>query len=384
MPPCLDLYTGYWRLVKTEEFEEFLIALGVPWVVRKAAIRFGGGNGSAVEFICSEGKSMTVTTLNAKGSWTRLYDTTQKVTQKTIDGAVCITTSWFEGHILRTHTQGSSFGAIESCRHVKADTMVVRTTIGEATMYWYFDRMTSLQQHLAMSGHHSLKRQISIDRSRVERATSKDSIRKVLLDFPRWATPADQFIILPHNAGLRTTVSPSSMSTGQATPKRSASAVSLSQLHNAQETSQVVQRPHQMKKEGAASAASRTVSGGLSPNDDEMRSPSSKSASPIRTSPSRAPTGTEALMAYKISEFLDARAITSVVPVLQPNDTTEPELLEMSPEQAEETAAKLKELEHELLLGRQESAKGCVCCGLVLTRQSQTLPEHLRVWEMTL
>ena len=52
--------------------------------------------------------------------------------------------------------------------------------------------------------------------------------------------------------------------------------------------------------------------------------------------------------------------------------------------QAEETAAKLRELETDMLLRRQESRRGVSCCGLVVTRASDTLPEHLRVWEMLL
>lgn len=75
----------------------------------------------------------------------------------------------------------------------------------------------------------------------------------------------------------------------------------------------------------------------------------------------------------------------AVVPVSTPNDTSEPQLLSMSPEQAEETAAKLRELEADMLLSRQGNRRGVSLCGcLVLTLASDTLPEHLRVWEMTL
>lgn len=52
--------------------------------------------------------------------------------------------------------------------------------------------------------------------------------------------------------------------------------------------------------------------------------------------------------------------------------------------QAEETAAKLRELETDMLLRRQESARGISCCGIVLSREKDSLPDHLRVWEMTL
>jgi len=89
-------------------------------------------------------------------------------------------------------------------------------------------------------------------------------------------------------------------------------------------------------------------------------------------------------MALKLHEFLDGRGISAVVPVATPNDTSEPQLLSMSPEQAEETAAKLRELETDMLLRRQENARGITCCGFVFSREKDTLPDHLRVWEMTL
>ena len=56
----------------------------------------------------------------------------------------------------------------------------------------------------------------------------------------------------------------------------------------------------------------------------------------------------------------------------------------MSPEQAEDTSAQLRELETDLLLKRQGSAKGWDCCGLIIQWKADTLPDHLRVWEMTL
>jgi hypothetical protein len=140
------------------------------------------------------------------------------------------------------------------------------------------------------------------------------------------------------------------------------------------------------------------------------------------------------LPAYLLLNCLPARSfcLPAVVPVATPNDTSEPQLLSMSPEQvgsvhsnncrlhfmgdcswwgtvllcacmsrhttrlyhvpvlflpiqAEETAAKLRELESDMLLRRQESRRGCNLCGcFVITLASDTLPEHLRVWEMTL
>lgn len=44
------------------------------------------------------------------------------------------------------------------------------------------------------------------------------------------------------------------------------------------------------------------------------------------------------------------------------------QLLGMSPEQAEETAGRLRELEGDMLLRRQDSRHGFACCGLVISR----------------
>ena len=54
------------------------------------------------------------------------------------------------------------------------------------------------------------------------------------------------------------------------------------------------------------------------------------------------------------------------------------------PPQAEETAAKMAELEADMLLARQSHPVGWNCCGLVITRRTSQIPDYLRVWEMTL
>ena len=47
--------------------------------------------------------------------------------------------------------------------------------------------------------------------------------------------------------------------------------------------------------------------------------------------------------------------------------------------QAEETAAKLRELEVDMLLRRQEHRSGVSCGGLVISWAKDHLPDHLRV-----
>lgn len=87
-------FTGYWALAKHEGMDEFLKAAGFPWVVRKAALKFGG---SAVDVCSHSGPLLRVTSLNAKGSWTRSYDVEKEVVQRNAEGTLCKTTSWWEG-----------------------------------------------------------------------------------------------------------------------------------------------------------------------------------------------------------------------------------------------------------------------------------------------
>ena len=83
LPPQPPDFTGYWALAKHEQMDEFLKAAGFPWVVRKAALKFGG---SAVDVCSHAGSLLTVTSLNAKGSWTRSYDVDREVVQGNAEG----------------------------------------------------------------------------------------------------------------------------------------------------------------------------------------------------------------------------------------------------------------------------------------------------------
>lgn len=101
-------------LSKIENLDEFLRALGFPWIIRKAALRFGS---SAVDLIRHEQPSVVhVTSLNAKGSWTRKYDVHRVVSQEDALGDVCRTTTWWEGNVLRTKLEGGRFGECDSWR----------------------------------------------------------------------------------------------------------------------------------------------------------------------------------------------------------------------------------------------------------------------------
>jgi hypothetical protein len=52
--------------------------LGFPWVMRKMLIKYGS---KSTDIIKQKGSSMTVTTVNAKGSWTRTLATDRTLQQ---------------------------------------------------------------------------------------------------------------------------------------------------------------------------------------------------------------------------------------------------------------------------------------------------------------
>lgn len=60
----------------------------------QAALKFAG---SAIDVISHHGSAMRVTSLNAKGSWYRVYDTEREVTQQNAEGVRCKTTAWWDG-----------------------------------------------------------------------------------------------------------------------------------------------------------------------------------------------------------------------------------------------------------------------------------------------
>ena len=106
-------FTGYWVLSKTESLDDFLRGLGFPWIVRKAAFRFGS---SAVDLVHHEGSCIKIASLNAKGSWTRVCNTKSVIEQPDALGTRCRTSTWWEGNVLRTRLEGGKMGECNSWR----------------------------------------------------------------------------------------------------------------------------------------------------------------------------------------------------------------------------------------------------------------------------
>ena len=473
--------SGYWVLSKTENFDECLKALGTPWIVRKAATKFCHEN---MEIVRHVGHAIHITTLNPKGSWYRVYDTSKVVIGEDLAGNRCEVKSGWDGTVLCAAMESPQFGKCETWRFVKGSTMVVKTTLypksegshGEQasqgspggssnasagkkhTCYWIYERMEVLEQHLGHNNRKLLKKHLADDQRRVLQSTEKDTkyMRSILLDWKRWESPADEFIIpggrtvrahRRHKGRVDVSRGMSPAPTSQtATPSLSASA-SANQLSKMGQSSLAISESQPTiseKSTGTAddrSSVSKEIQnimsspqrhnlpthpkrvpspGMMDPNHPtnthhpgmtrrfgstdnlsereysykhpHYRSASGESLSSIQGStkrqpalrPHSPPSAAETNMSLKLHEFVETYGITSVIPVKNPHDTDEPELLGMSPEQAEETTAKLRELETDMLLRRQEDTRSVSCFGLVISLKKDCIPEHLRVWEMTL
>ena len=166
-----------------QHLDEFLKALGFPWIVRKAAVKFGS---STVDVIAHTGTTVRIASLNPKGSWTRAYDTERTITQSNAEGKSCKTTAWWDGEVLKTRLEGSPLGVCDSWRYCRGDTMVVKIAVRrpatpegspetKATCFWFFERMQSLENHVGGSSRATLLRALTVDQKRIEQATRKDN-----------------------------------------------------------------------------------------------------------------------------------------------------------------------------------------------------------------
>lgn len=93
-------------------------------------------------------------------------------------------------------------------------------------------------------------------------------------------------------------------------------------------------------------------------------------------------------MAHRLADFAENRSLTAVVPVDNPVlAAAEPELFDLSPDQAEATQLKLAELARaaRACSGNRARAEAGVdlCCGLcTLTGNGARVPQYCRAWNL--
>ena len=96
----------------------------------------------------------------------------------------------------------------------------------------------------------------------------------------------------------------------------------------------------------------------------------------------------EAALAHRLADYAENRSLTAVVPVENPGlAAAEPELFDLSPDQAEATQLKLAELARAVRAcsGYRARAEAGVdlCCGLcTLTGNGARVPQYCRAWEL--
>ncbi|EIE25023.1 hypothetical protein COCSUDRAFT_61272 [Coccomyxa subellipsoidea C-169] len=175
--------------------------MGYPWVVRKALMKYGA---KSTDIVRHKGSLMTVTTVNAKGSWTRTLDTEKTLQQRSAEGRLCKTTAFWDGKIHKSRmepVEGSPQGRrTESWRFMDSGMMVVRSALQtekgkDVVMFWYLEAIEMPERPRGLFGRSRLRR-IANDQKRVMRATGSDNqyLRYLGSNMAKWVTPADQYI----------------------------------------------------------------------------------------------------------------------------------------------------------------------------------------------
>jgi len=309
---------------------------------------------------------------------------------------------------------------VESWRSVDAGLMVVKTTLmppgpgKEVSVLFYLEEMS-------VPGLGDVA-QISRDLKRIEKATSKDNsyAQKLLHNSEKWRTPADRLLTATAEAARKegmyvnsSSHSPlsGSVSPGAATKPplqgEATSAAHHGAPHNL--TTSFGQQPSRVMSSGALSDAQASMSrlsvegdaeqGAAQPDKQviigslhkragslgQFSDSGPEKSSSSTTRQKMAPDSLEAQLILKLQDYSENRSISSVLPLENPLASDEPELLQMSPEEAEGTQLKLQELEREaakVALERQKLAAGreFLCCTFVF--HSYVIPSYVRVWDL--
>ena len=149
--------------------------LDLPWVVRKAVLKYNG-QGQAAELISHVGPTLRIVTVNSKASWcresadsrvlaqVRLPDPcpvcrlrvpllrTARVQRNALGEAVKVEAHW-EGNVHKATMTGGRHGVHHCWRYMEGDMMAVRSAIvsdkgRESVMHWYMERIAEPERLL--------------------------------------------------------------------------------------------------------------------------------------------------------------------------------------------------------------------------------------------
>lgn len=408
-------FTGYWRILKHDNLDVFLKEAGIPWILRKVLSKYGS---QSVDVIKHQGITMKISSVNAKTSWTRTLQEGREIHQKDAEGNIVKTTCWWDGQFLKTRMEGGRRGVVETWRSVDAGLMLVKTTLKptagrEVSVIFYLEEMSIPGVGDA--------RQIDRDLKRIGKATSKDNCyaQKLLQNPEKWKTPADRLLTATADTarkeGIVMTSSSHSPLSGSVSPRTTINPHLQSEAappphatqHNL--TTSFGQQPSRVMSSGALSDAQASLSkhsidgeaesGAAQPDKQviigslhrragslgQISDSGPEKSSTSITRQRMAPDSLEAQLILKLQDYSENRSITSVLPVENPLASDEPELLQMSPEEAEGTQLKLQELEREaakVALERQKLAAGRECCCCTFVFHSYVIPSYIRVWDL--
>jgi len=138
-------FTGHWKQVKNENADAYLKVMGAPYVVRRVAVPIMG---RSTDIVKQAGDLQVVTTINAKGAWTRKYIIGKEIEQKNAEGDDTVATCWWDtedGKLMhKSKLVGGKRGVSESYRYYDGGLMVIKSITHckngkQAWMLWFFE-----------------------------------------------------------------------------------------------------------------------------------------------------------------------------------------------------------------------------------------------------
>lgn len=150
--------------MKNENADGYLKTMGAPFVLRRVVVPVMG---RSTDIVKQAGDLQVVTTINAKGAWTRKYIIGQEVKQKNAEGDDTVATTWWErvdGKMAhKSKMSGGKRGLSESWRWFDGGLMVVKSIVHckngkEAWMLWYFESIEPVRNENFLSAKEKLKK----------------------------------------------------------------------------------------------------------------------------------------------------------------------------------------------------------------------------------
>jgi len=157
-------FTGHWKQVRNENADGYLKAIGTAFPLRKIAVPIMG---RSTDIVKQAGDVQVVTTINAKGTWTRKYVIGQEVEQKNAEGDDTVAIAWWDKDgdkvIHKSKMTGGKRGVSESWRWFEGTVMVIKSIVHrsnkvEAWMLWYFESIEPVRNENFISAQEKLKK----------------------------------------------------------------------------------------------------------------------------------------------------------------------------------------------------------------------------------